>query len=197
MSPVKSEQKAALILEKGMQVLWANGYNGTSVNDIVKAADVPKGSFYFYFESKEDFVVKALNKYFETMYQPVKSILSDESLSPKNKLIKLYEFRISIAKDKMNCRLGCLASNLGNEMAEHSETIRQTICSFEDVVRKELVDIAQQAQDMGEVRKDIESEKLVSFIEDTTKGIFITMKETQTPVALDNFLYVLKNLILK
>jgi len=131
------------------------------------------------------------------MYQPARSILEDESLSPKQKLISLYEYRIRMAKEKFNCKLGCLASNLGNEMSDHSETIRQTICSFEEVVRKELVDIAQQAQDMEEIRKDIEPEKLISFIEDTTKGMLITMKETQTPDSLNNFIYVLKNLILK
>ena len=38
------------MIEKGMMLLWSKGYNATSVKDIVDAAQVPKGSFYFYFD---------------------------------------------------------------------------------------------------------------------------------------------------
>ncbi len=56
-------------------------YNATSVNDIVKAADVPKGSFYFYFKSKEDFVVKALEKYFARQFATIDEILDNKELT--------------------------------------------------------------------------------------------------------------------
>jgi TetR/AcrR family transcriptional repressor of nem operon len=35
------------------------GYNGTSVQDIVRKAEVPKGSFYNYFKSKEELAIAA------------------------------------------------------------------------------------------------------------------------------------------
>ena len=47
------------ILEAGLEVMFLNGYNGTGVKDIVEAAGIPKGSFYNYFESKEDFALQA------------------------------------------------------------------------------------------------------------------------------------------
>ena len=47
--------KSDFLLEKGIELLWSKGYNATSVNNIVKEANIPKGSFYFYFNSKEDF----------------------------------------------------------------------------------------------------------------------------------------------
>ena len=61
---LKHKVKADALLDKGMGLLWSKGYNATSVNDIVKEAGIPKGSFYFYFESKEDFAVKAIDRYF-------------------------------------------------------------------------------------------------------------------------------------
>ncbi|MBL4709818.1 MAG: helix-turn-helix transcriptional regulator [Flavobacteriales bacterium] len=57
-----------------MEIMWSKGYNATSVNDIVKAAEVPKGSFYFYFKSKEDFAIKALEKYFSMHFTPANKI---------------------------------------------------------------------------------------------------------------------------
>ena len=119
----KENMKSEFLLEKGMEILWSKGYNGTSVNDIVKSADVPKGSFYFYFASKEYFVIKALRKYFRQMFIPARNILRDTSLSPKERLIKFYEYRVSILKSKLNCEKGCMASNLGSEVGEHNENI--------------------------------------------------------------------------
>ena len=71
---LKHEVKADFLLERGIELLWSKGYNATSVNDIVKAANIPKGSFYFYFDSKEDFTVKAIEKYFLMHFTPAKEI---------------------------------------------------------------------------------------------------------------------------
>jgi len=67
---LKHDLKADFLLDKGIELLWSKGYNATSVNDIVKAAEVPKGSFYFYFDSKEDFAVRAIEKYFNSHFYP-------------------------------------------------------------------------------------------------------------------------------
>ena len=90
---LKHDLKADFLLDKGIELLWANGYNATSVNDIVKAAEIPKGSFYFYFDSKEDFTVKALEKYFDKQFPPVLAVLQDLSVSPKQRVLNFYEFR--------------------------------------------------------------------------------------------------------
>lgn len=53
--------KRELILAKGSQVMTRRGYHGTGVMEIVQAAGIPKGSFYHYFASKEDFALQALD----------------------------------------------------------------------------------------------------------------------------------------
>jgi TetR/AcrR family transcriptional repressor of nem operon len=39
------------LLDQGVYFLMAQGYHGTGVNEIAKAVQVPKGSFYSYFDS--------------------------------------------------------------------------------------------------------------------------------------------------
>ncbi len=58
--------KRDLILAKGSLAMTRSGYHGTGVQDIVQAAGIPKGSFYHYFDSKEDFALQAL----EHLYAP-------------------------------------------------------------------------------------------------------------------------------
>ncbi|WP_303316436.1 TetR/AcrR family transcriptional regulator [Flavivirga abyssicola] len=192
---VKHDAKADFLLEKGIEILWSKGYNGTSVNDIVKAADVPKGSFYFYFESKEDFAVKAINKYFDLHLAIAIEKLEDKSIAPKQKLLDFYQFRVDILKNEMNCQMGCMACNLASEMAEHNEKIRTAILVKEEKMLSLITNIFKEAQELGEIEKTIKADVIAAFIEDAGKGAMISMKEKQSAEPIDNFMIMVKNII--
>ncbi len=194
---IKHEIKADYLLEKGMEIIWSKGYNGTSVNDIVKAADVPKGSFYFYFDSKEDFAIKALDKYFTTQVTPALVILRDKSFSAKQRLINFYEYRIEVVKKELECKNGCMACNLSNEMAEHNENIREAVLEKHDTIKAEIITVAIEAQKQGEIDASIDVVNMVDFIEDAGKGAMTTMKETQSAYPMDNVMNMTQQLFLK
>tara|TARA_R110001583_G_scaffold160872_1_gene312745 strand:- start:14832 stop:15428 length:597 start_codon:yes stop_codon:yes gene_type:complete len=194
---LKHEAKAEYLLDKGIEALWCKGYNGTSVNDIVKAAEVPKGSFYFYFDSKEDFAVKALERYFNQMFSPQREILENKNISPKSRLIRFYEFRNEMMIEGLKCKMGCLGSNLGNEMSEHSEKIRSTILQLESTVKQHITNVFIEAQESKEIESNFDAANIVDFIEDAGKGAMITMKEKQSAEPLNNFLTFVKSLFLK
>ena len=138
---VKNRDKADYLLDKGLNILWSKGYNGTSVNDIVSAADVPKGSFYFYFKSKEDFTVHALQRYFSLKRAATIEVLSHENIPAVERLFNYYNHRVTIVRDQLNCSLGCMGCNIGLEMAEHSESIRTTIVHEEQKTR-EIIELS-------------------------------------------------------
>jgi TetR/AcrR family transcriptional repressor of nem operon len=198
MSPtLKSEIKADYLLDKGMEILWSKGYNATSVNDIVKAADVPKGSFYFYFASKEDFAVKAIQKYFDVMFTPARDVLLNKEVSAKQRLLDFHEFRTTVLKQEMECKMGCMACNIGNEMAEHSEKIRNAIVEKDQYILNLIADVIQEAQDNGEIKNTIPAKDLAAFIEDSGKGAMISMKQVQSAYPIDNVMMMIKNLLLQ
>ncbi len=193
----KHDAKADFLIEKGMKILWSKGYNATSVNDIVKAADVPKGSFYFYFESKEDFVVKAIDKYFGMMFIPAKEILDDKTKSPRERLIAFNEHRIEELKNELECKMGCLACNISNEMSEHSEKIRHAITNKVEYMISIIAKVIQEAKDIGEITNPMKAEDIASFIEDAGRGAMVSMKEKKSADPIDNVMYVIENLLLK
>lgn len=194
---LKHEIKADFLLDKGIELLWSKGYNGTSVNDIVKAADVPKGSFYFYFKSKEDFVVKAIDRYFNDQFAPGLAVLQNQAVSSKQRIIDFYEFRAAYLKDELNCKMGCMACNLANEIAEHSEGIRDIIALKGNLVKTHIAEAIEEAQKSGEISKTIKARDLAEFIEDAGKGAMTTMKELKDCYPIDNFLNLVKNVLLK
>ncbi len=194
---LKHDIKTDYLLDKGMELLWCKGYNATSVNDIVKVAEIPKGSFYFYFESKEDFAVKAIEKYFDMHFAPSRKILLDKSKSPLKRLLEFHEFRYNVLKDDLDCKMGCMACNLGNEMSEHSESIRLAILKKEEGVLSLITEVIQEAQDIGEINTAVKASDLAAFIEDAGKGSMTTMKEMKSSYPIDNFMNIIKVLLLK
>ena len=192
----KHIEKSDYLIEKGLSILWSRGYNGTSINDVVNAAEVPKGSFYFYFESKEDYVVKVLEKYFENKRANIiKDIFNDADTHPKECILNFYKLRVKYIKEKLHCTLGCMGSNMSTEMAEHSEKIRTTILAEERKIRLQVRDVVKKAQDANEITNPIEADKIVDFIEDSFKGMLTSMKETKSSEPLDNFLNFLSVII--
>ena len=194
---LKHEIKADYLLEKGIEILWSKGYNATSVNDIVMAAGVPKGSFYFYFDSKEDFAVKAIEKYFEEHFIPAQKILDNNAVSPKQRLLDFYRYRCNILKDEMDCKMGCLACNIGNEMSEHSENIRIKILEKETLALAEISAVVEQAQECGEIDPSLDPQDLVAFLEDAGKGAMISMKEMKSSYPVDNFMSMVHRVLFK
>jgi TetR/AcrR family transcriptional repressor of nem operon len=192
---LKHDEKANFLLEKGTELLWSKGYNATSVNDIVKAADIPKGSFYFYFDSKEDFAVKAINKYFEDNFKMIFGILHSEEPSPRKRLMEFHEFRAAVLRDELGYSGGCMACNIGNEMSEHSEKIRNAIQVKEKVLLEGIAKVIQEAQNAKEVDSSFDAYDMASFLEDAGKGAMISMKETNSSYPVENFLRMAKRLL--
>ena len=52
------------IIDVARAIITHKGYSAVGISEIVKAADIPKGSFYYYFPSKEAFAEALLEHYF-------------------------------------------------------------------------------------------------------------------------------------
>ena len=191
----KRSEKMDSLIEQGMMLLWSKGYNATSVKDIVDAAKVPKGSFYFYFESKEDFAVKAIDMYFQKTFPPALEILKNTKVGPKQRLIDFYEFRGHILKEEFDCKMGCMGCNLANEMGEHSEAIRKAIEKKTSLVKSYIAEVVEEAQNYGEMDDSIVAMDWVNFIEDAGTGAMVSMKAMDSCYPIDNFLRMVKRML--
>lgn len=198
----KYTAKKEAILEKGMEVMWINGYNGTSVKDIVDAASIPKGSFYFYFDSKEDFALNALRYYLEFTEKLAEPIMNNPELSPYQKLRQLFKIRVDAAFNLFECtecnfQGGCFMSNLGQEMSDTNERIREAVNMAIEEFKKPIIALLTAAQELGEINKNISLEKFMSFLESTMQGAMMTVKASRQPQALHDAEHFLFDVILK
>jgi TetR/AcrR family transcriptional regulator, transcriptional repressor for nem operon len=98
------------IVQAGLDLILSKGFTATGVEAILKQANVPKGSFYMFFSSKEEFGLAIIDRYVAGIGEAFHPIFSDESLPPMERVKKSFE--MSIARFEGNdCAKGCLISN--------------------------------------------------------------------------------------
>ena len=105
-----------VLIRRGLELLTERGMNAMSLDELMKSVQVPKGSFYHYFASKEAFILEVLDTYELYFVKRLNKLLSQTDLSP---LERLQNF-VNDAGEKLqkyDFKRGCILGNLGQEVA--------------------------------------------------------------------------------
>ncbi len=186
------------ILEKGAQLIHLNGFNNTSINDIVSAAEVPKGSFYNYFKSKEDYGLELLDFYESFFNEKVKTSLMNKTLPPLKRLkIFLTDFEDFYAR--ADCSLGCPIGNFAEEMSDLNEAIRGKVVTKLENMKNKIKTVLDDAVIENEIEVTSKTEDLANFIVNSWEGAVLRMKADKCvePLKLLNQILFSKILIQK
>ena len=81
----KTTTKAALV-DAGTRLILEQGYHQTGIQDVLQAAGVPKGSFYYYFPSKEAFGQAVIAQFAAAYLARLEQYLRDTTASPLTRL---------------------------------------------------------------------------------------------------------------
>ncbi len=183
------------LIEIGIDLLGKQGYNGTGVKELVDKAGVPKGSFYNYFNSKEDFAVKALERYAKHELIFIGGIMSDKSLTPLHRIEKLFIERINKIENS-NYTKFCLITSLADEMSVMSPSIARSVNIISEKINTLLTDCLTEAQQLGEIKLNLNVKQLAEFIENSWRGTLILVKAEKSLNRLHDFLnFLLNNLL--
>lgn len=114
------------ILVSAQTIMSRKGFSGVGLNEILAAAEVPKGSFYHYFGSKEAFGKALLERYFETYLTAMEDMLSKSGMTGAARLDAYWQhwLQTQAANDPQN---KCLVVKLAAEVSDLSEPMRQVL----------------------------------------------------------------------
>lgn len=85
------EERREQLLDVAEKLIIKKGYEHTTVSDIVKKAKVAQGTFYYYFDSKDDVLNAIINRFAEEMEEFLKIIVKDPTKSAIEKMLTLFE----------------------------------------------------------------------------------------------------------
>ncbi|GAA4967551.1 TetR/AcrR family transcriptional repressor of nem operon [Nonomuraea thailandensis] len=114
------------ILAAARSLIELRGYSALGVAEICKAAGVPKGSFYYFYASKEALVLAVIDEHWASQERSWRRILDGEA-EPLQRLRRVFEETTatqSAGQQSCGTISGCLFGNLTLEMSNQTEAIR-------------------------------------------------------------------------
>jgi TetR/AcrR family transcriptional repressor of nem operon len=187
--------KRDLILAKGSEVMTRRGYHGTGVMEIVQAAGIPKGSFYHYFASKEDFALQAL----EFVYQPrllrYTEALGNPALSPRARILGYYRELLAHFSRQEQPEYHCFIGSLSFEMSEVLPAIGAEVERIQQASVDILRDCLEQARAAGELGAEEDCDNLATFIANAWQGVLARLKVGRSLQPLEAFIQRLELLL--
>lgn len=139
------------ILTVGRDIISKKGFSSVGLNEILKAANVPKGSFYHYFESKDFFGKEVLDDYFEEYLAEMDIIFNQDELNTVDRLMKFFE-RWQERQAFLECQGKCLVVKVGADVADLSEAMRQSLQIGTSEIIKRLSTAIEAASEDGSLK---------------------------------------------
>lgn len=170
------QDKRARILAAGTEVMLRKGYNGTGVQEITQGAGVPKGSFYHYFESKEDFAIQALHYYYTPRLERFANALAASDVSPRERILRCYRDLVGYFANQEQPTHQCFIGSLCHEKADESQPIGYAASAILKRSSDLLADCLEQAKAAGELPAQSDSQALAGFIGAAWEGALLRMK---------------------
>lgn len=141
------------ILSAAQSLLELRGYSALGTAEICKAAGVPKGSFYHFFESKEALALAVLDEHWAIQCSDWARILrSDaEPLQRLRQLLEETEAGQRAGQQSCGTVSGCMFGNLTLEMSNQTEAIRERLQEIFDAQVNMVEEVVREALERGEV----------------------------------------------
>jgi TetR/AcrR family transcriptional regulator, transcriptional repressor for nem operon len=184
--PMNKQQTKHSILEKSAALIYAGGFNNTGIQQILDSAGVPKGSFYFYFDSKETLGLEVVDYFTEVVDTLFVKYLLDASVPPLARLENLFGFYERNFK-KTGYRLGCPIGNLSLEMSDINDKFREKLRSSIDRLVSRIESCLSEAQRQGELPAGTNVRECASFIFYGFEGALLHMKVVKGPQPMTSF----------
>lgn len=161
------------------------GYNSVGLSAILKEAGLPKGSFYYYFSSKEELLIEVI-QYFVN-----ETIVTFNSFP---RTIKgLFEFFNAYFDrfESFGYTRGCPIGNFALELSDVNENARQCLISWTQFLEKEIKQL------LIKEKFDVEEAvRLSSFIVSAFEGVMLKAKIEKSKKSLAEFNYfIFRNLL--
>jgi len=176
------------IVQIGLDLVLSRGFNATGVEAILKQANIPKGSFYNFFSSKEEFGLAIIDKFVAERSELFSPIFVDESLSPLERIRKSFE-ALTADFESNDCSKGCLLGNLGQEMSDHFENVRLRLEQSLQNWQSGLFQLLLQAQKEHAIPADIDAKMLAENLIASAQGALLRSKVKKSSAPLRNFIH--------
>lgn len=168
--PTRKEQ----LLIQGKSLILSKGYTATTIDEIVKGADITKGAFYYFFKSKDEFAQELLDYNWQPVRQAQKE-LRQQDIDPLEHLYQHIDFMVEFVPEH-----GRLMGIISNELSETHPQIGEQMQGFFREWTEYLEEIVTMTKAKYVPDSDLIPKHLMEFILMTIEGAPIVKRQLGT-----------------
>lgn len=172
------------VLEQAMRVFWQQGYEHTSMQNLVDAMNIHRRSIYDTFGDKHALFIKALDLYEDVTNKRIQEKMTKEmSIHERLKVI----FTVSSSREK-EYPVGCLIVNSAAELSNVDTEILAKIQMLFERSEHQLFNLLLIAQEKNELSKDTDIEQLAFYLHNALLGLRVLIKTTDNRQKIDSII---------
>ena len=157
------------VILAAMDTFWSNGFDGTSMHQLLKSTGLSKSSLYQTFGGKQELFIKCLEEYTLAMKE---KLLTQLSLS-KSGVSFIKEVLLSTAEEAKGTSIpkGCLIMNTAIEFAQSNAAVSRTVNKGIEAFQAIFLTALKKARAAKEIDETADLEQLSSFVVSSMSGI--------------------------
>ena len=168
--PWEKQYDETKVLDRAMETFWSRGYEATSINDLVAATGINRGSLYAAFTDKRTLFLRALERYDLQYREDFLSTLAAEH-DPRSAIVEAFRAVIAGARSG-RARRGCLLVNTSMELSPHDPEIDKLIRVRLAKVERFFRSMVEAAQRDGTVNRRLDADNTGKRL----FGLFIALR---------------------
>lgn len=167
--------KKSLLLETGLTIFATNGFTNVGLAELLKKAGIPKGSFYYYFNSKEEYGVEVIQHYIQNYTARLAALFEEEHLYGKQRLLRYWqEWQITQCSNNYEGR--CLIVKLSSEVTDFSEPMRKAFCIGTQQILILITNVILAGQKDGSIPQQLTADKAAQQLYQQWLGASLLVK---------------------
>ena len=165
-------------IEKAMQVFWHKGYEATSMEDLLTAMDLNRGSLYDTFGDKRQLFLKVIDRYCHGFVGEKFALLDQPGPAlPTLRLFIRGMIEGGLADPQ---RRGCLIANTVMELSPHEKEVASTLRRVLKMVEDTFFNVLARAKQQGELKGEKDPRTLARFLATMMQGTIVMIKAGST-----------------
>lgn len=167
-----------------MHLFWRQGYEATSMQNLLDSMHLSKSSLYQTFGSKHDLFQRCIQHYRSMMTAETRQAL-EQAPSGRAFIETVFRSFVDRMEDPTN-RIGCLVMNTASELAQRDEAIARAIREGAQGFIQVFHDAVQRAQQEGEIPSDKDAHRLAHYLMNNLSGLNSMAKAGMSQAVLGN-----------
>jgi TetR/AcrR family transcriptional repressor of nem operon len=175
------------LLRHGIRLFQEQGYHATGIQQIASAAGIPKGSFCYYFATKEEFALRVVDRYAARIEAGIRDSFARTGLPPLARLRAYFDDALASMKADGTSR-GCAIGNLLAEIGDTNDVLQKALHAAWERLVVAIQAFLEEARRMETLSPATDLHCLAGLLLSGWEGALIAMRAQRSTGPLEHFL---------